>query len=258
MGRHHPGFRGLPPGRQSLSTGVPIMLPEIKGFLPSSLLDWDGKLASILFLPGCNFRCGYCHAGALIGRPNELETIPHERIREHIKENEGWIDGAVITGGEPTLHEGLAELCQWLREMSLGVKLDTNGSRPDVIADLIQRKLIDYVAMDIKGPLDARYSVITRTQCDVDAIRRSVEIIIGSGIDHEFRTTVCPAVLGRDGLLDAARALQGAKRLILQPFRSIDCLEPSFEGVHPLPLLELREWAQAARDFVPNCRVRGD
>lgn len=234
------------------------MLPPIKGFVPSSMLDWEGKIASVVFLPGCNFRCGYCHAGALVASPEELETIPNEIVMEHLAENEGWIDGIVISGGEPTLHDGLTDLCEQYRKAGAGVKLDTNGSRPETVEHLINSGLVDFVSMDVKAPFDERYLVATGIECEPDAIRRSAEAVIVSGIEHEFRTTVCPTVSSRRDILDIARSLDGAKAYVLQPFRPVGCLDKAFEDIEPLRLPELREWAKAAAQFVPGCRVRGE
>ena len=234
------------------------MLPTIKGFVPSSMLDWDGEIVSVLFLPGCNLRCPYCHAARLVLRHEAMDGVDPEAIRTHLAANEGWIDGIVISGGEPTLHEGLAELCEWCRSLGMKVKLDTNGTRPDVVRELLDRRLVDFIAMDVKAPFDQRYAAATRADCDVDAVRSTAEMIISAGIDHGFRTTVCPAVSSRQDILDIAQALHGAGRYILQPFRPLDCLDATFESVSPMPLPELREIAAAAREFVSSCKVRGD
>ena len=234
------------------------MLPTIKGFTPSSLIDWEGKLSCILFLPGCNFRCRYCHAADLVLRPDELADVDPEVMRAYFKDNQGWIDGAVICGGEPTLHEGLPELCEWLRRLDLAVKLDTNGSRPEVVEQLIDTGLIDRVAMDVKAPFDERYQTVVGVKCDVEAVRRTADLLIESGFDHEFRTTVCPAVIDSRDVLDIARALKGAQSYVLQPFRPVDCIDPAMETVEPMPLPALRKLAEACSQFVRRCTVRGE
>ena len=124
------------------------MIPPIKGFIKSTLLDWEGRVASLIFLPGCNFRCPMCHSPHLVGLGEDLETVPLESVLEHVTANRGWIDGLAITGGEPTLQPGIIELLELLRGREVPVKLDTNGSRPDVLEEILQRGLVEAIAMD--------------------------------------------------------------------------------------------------------------
>lgn len=234
------------------------MLPSIKGFTPSTLIDWEGKIASILFLGGCNLRCPYCHASALVLHPDELDEVPIEAVQAYFKQNEGWIDGAVICGGEPALHAGLDELCLWLHERGLAVKLDTNGTRPGVVERLIEKELVEAVAMDVKAPFDERYHRAAGVECDVAAIERTARMLIETGIEHEFRTTVCPAVVSEEDILDIVRSLQGAQSYVLQQFRPVDCIDPSMEVVLPWSMEKLREIAKAAVQLGCRCHVRGD
>jgi len=233
-------------------------LPPIKGFTPSTLLDWEGKIACILFVPGCNFRCPFCHASPLVLRPDKLEDVAPEQIAAHVTNNEGWIDGAVICGGEPTIHEALPDLCRWLRKLGLAVKLDTNGARPQVVKQLIDDGLVDLVAMDVKAPFDERYHAAAGVECDIDAVKQTADMLIETGFPHEFRTTVCPAIHTSRDVLDVAASLRGAQRYVLQPFRPVDCLEPSLDDTDPMPIQELRQLAEACRQFVSNCSIRGD
>jgi len=169
-------------------------LPPIAGYHPTTLLDWPGRLAAIVFLPRCNFRCPFCHAGHLLGDPPE--TIPLEAVLAHLAEREGWLDGVVICGGEPTLWPALGGLCRRFRDAGLAVKLDTNGTRPDVLASLLADGLVDAVAMDVKAPLDARYARAAGVEAvDLDALRRSIALLAASAVEVEFRTTVVPTLL---------------------------------------------------------------
>ncbi len=222
------------------------------------MLDWEGRLASVLFLPSCNFRCGYCHAGYLVARPNEMESIPLDAVLETLRRSEGWIDGVVITGGEPTLHEGLEEFIRIFRSEGFSVKLDTNGSQPAVLQDLMRKRLLDYVAMDVKAPLDERYRTLVRTDCDLEALKRTIQILVHGDVDYEFRTTVCPRYLARDDIRDLVCALRGAKRLILQQFRPIQCLDHTLQEVAPYNDDEMRLLAETAAPYVAECYVRGD
>jgi pyruvate formate lyase activating enzyme len=149
---------------------------EIKGFIETSLIDWDGKLVSVFFLPGCNFRCPFCHNHQLWKAPQKVETVPWQKVSDFLKGKKGWIDGVVITGGEPTVHADLPEFIESLREMGLLIKLDTNGANPEMLQSLIDKKLVDYVAMDLKASLDTIYSQAAGTKVNLDDIKRSIEI----------------------------------------------------------------------------------
>jgi len=171
----------------------PTALPPIAGYHSTTLLDWPGRLAAIVFLPRCNFRCPFCHAGHLLADP--AETVPLEAVLASLAEREGWLDGVVICGGEPTLWPALGDLCRRFRDAGVGVKLDTNGTRPDVLAALVADGLVDAVAMDVKAPLDARYARAAGVETvDLQALRRSIAELAAAPIEVEFRTTVVPAL----------------------------------------------------------------
>jgi len=231
-------------------------MTEIKGFTKSTFLDWDGRIASILFLPGCNLRCPYCHASALVRDPASLPPVAFEEVADYLERNRGWIDGVVITGGEATLDAGLPDLVDRLRALGVAVKLFTNGTRPDVLAELIAGKRLAAVSMDLKAPLDGRYAAAAGVEVDVASIRASISAIMDSGLEYEFRTTVCPAVLRFDDVADLAREVGGARLLILQQFRPVDCLDASFERFKPYAVEELERMARAARDHVARCVVQ--
>jgi len=243
------------------------VMPEIKGFNKSTLLDWDGQIASIVFLPGCNYRCPYCHASALVTEPDTQPNVPLGEVDTYLAQNRGWIDGVVITGGEPTLQPGLFDLIDHLIEQGLKIKLFTNGSQPDVLRELIRTGRLAAVSMDIKGPLDERYERAAGVSVDLDAIRASIDILMSlparerglklmnDGIPYEFRTTVCPELLTHDDVVDIARAVRGAGLLTLQQFRPVDCLDPAFEHITPYGENELDRMAEAASEFVERCTV---
>jgi pyruvate formate lyase activating enzyme len=232
-------------------------MPLIKGYIPSTLLDWEGRIAAIIFLPGCNLRCGYCHARHLLEALSD-ESIPLKAVLEGLQAQRGWIDGVVVSGGEPTLHADLPELIRTFRAEGFPVKLDTNGTRPDVLADLIEEGLVDHVAMDIKAPLDHRYLDVTGAEVDLDAIRASIDLLIGGGVSYEFRTTVCPAYLDEDGIKGVGMAVRGARTLYLQNFRPVNCLDRNLLGVKPYNQDEMRSLCRAASRYVHRCLVRGD
>ena len=205
----------------------------IKGFIESSFVDWPGKVAAVLFLPGCNLRCPFCHNRDLVLTPQIFEDYPLETVISGLREYEGWLDGVVITGGEPTLHPGLPSLLEALRETGLPLRLDTNGTRPDVLNSLIAQGLIDAAAMDVKAPLDpARYNIAAGTPVDVELVRKSTRLLAGSGLDVTFRTTVVPGLHDEEALRAIAREL-GGRPLTLQNFRPAEALDPAFNGIKP-------------------------
>lgn len=178
---------------------------RIGGFVPFTLLDFPGRVAAIVFLQGCNYRCPYCHNRALIPmRPPEKRLAPEKVIRKHIEEYSDRLDGVVVTGGEPTLQQDLPDFLGWIRSLGLETKLDTNGSRPRVLAKLLSAELLSYVAMDIKAPLD-KYPALTGRRNAADNVQQSIRLIAHSGVEHEFRTTVDETLLLPDDLLEIKR-----------------------------------------------------
>lgn len=231
---------------------------NIKGFQEISLIDWDGKIASIIFLAGCNFRCGFCHSSSLVLAEDKLDDIPFEDIESFLKEKKGWVDGVVITGGEPTLDEKrLAGLIAAVKEIGLLVKLDTNGSRPKVLKRLIDSKVIDYIAMDIKAPLDKeRYQRAAGASINIGHITESKDIILNSGIEHEFRTTVVPGMVGIPDIAEIAKSIIPARKYCLQQFLPRQTIDASFLKLKPYPAEELYKMAAIASEYLPNVAVR--
>lgn len=232
---------------------------EIKGFLETSFLDWDGKVVSTLYLPFCNFRCPFCHNSGLIEFPQSYETIPLVRIQKFLVERRDFIDGICLTGGEPCLHKdrGLFEFMRQIKGLGFQIKLDTNGSDPECLKKAIEEKLIDCVAMDIKGPLDERYDRLSGVKTDLDKIRRSIKIIMESGIPYEFRVTVVPALLDAKDIEDVARTLAGAKKLVFQQFAPENAWDPALRSVKPYDKIIMKRLVEAAKIFVPNTTLRG-
>lgn len=170
---------------------------RIGGFTKQSLIDWEGKVAAVVFTKGCNFRCGFCHNPELVYTEliKKTEDIPEQTIFDYLLTRKNWLDGVVITGGEPTLQSDLKDFIEKIKKMGFAVKLDTNGSLPTVLRELLQANLLDYVAMDIKTVFETEtYQNI----CDIKdhqlltKVKESVEILKESGIDYQLRTTVVP------------------------------------------------------------------
>lgn len=229
---------------------------NLRGLLPASMLDWPGKLCSVLFLGGCNFRCPYCHNPELVKPAGPGETLGWEDVEGYLRGRAGWIDGVSVTGGEPTLHDDLPRLCRKLRDLGMLVKLDTNGSRPRLLRRIIEEGLVDYVAMDVKTSL-ARYSRAAGIQVNPGDIEDAVDAVITSGLEHEFRCTVVPGLVEFEDLLAVAERLAGARVLVLNQFRSQCTLDPAYEGMPGYPGDLLQEWARELSRWV-DTRIRGD
>ncbi|MBE7445736.1 MAG: anaerobic ribonucleoside-triphosphate reductase activating protein [Planctomycetia bacterium] len=235
------------------------MIIPIKGFIENSLIEWEGKIVSIIFLPSCNLRCPYCHAPHLVQTPNELESIPVDAVVGKIRQNLGWVDGVVVTGGEPTSHKQLDAFLALLKDTGIVVRLDTNGTNPQTLKDLLARKLLDCIAMDIKAPLQkAKYELVSGVPCNIEDIKKSIRIIMESGIEYEFRTTVCPSQLDGDDVEEISRTIEGASRYILQGFRPNHCLDSKMLKIEPYPVETLKGFAACAGKYVDYCCVRGE
>ncbi|MFW5915402.1 MAG: anaerobic ribonucleoside-triphosphate reductase activating protein [Planctomycetota bacterium] len=231
---------------------------EIKGFQENSMLEWEGRLSCIIFLPYCNLQCRYCHAAHLL-EPEDTPTIPREKILSYMRSQEGWLDGAAITGGEPTLHgEELRELIRDIRATGLEVLLETNGTNPDMLDDLLSEGLLTALSMDVKAPLDPEcYAKITQTDVDVHSLRASINLLKNSGIEYEFRTTVAPGLVGPEELKDIAPELEGARAHALQNFQPDHCLDPAMRKVAPFSPDEMDELANIAEPYADRIIIRG-
>lgn len=232
----------------------------IKGFDRMSLIDWDGMVATTLYVSGCNFRCPYCHNSGLVLFPDEYETIPSTEVLAYVKEQNDFLDGAVVTGGEPCTRRELPELASLLHAAGVRVKLDTNGSFPDLLESLIRRELIDYVAMDVKAPLDfesySRSAGITDARL-VERVRDSVDLLLEGKVDYEFRTTVVPALHRASDLSRIADQIRGARRFVIQNYKARDTLDPQFLDEPPYNPERLEEFQKMAAGAVEECLVRG-
>ncbi|MGV8139015.1 MAG: anaerobic ribonucleoside-triphosphate reductase activating protein [Mangrovibacterium sp.] len=197
---------------------------QINGWIKQSLMDYPGKIASVVFTQGCNFRCPYCHNPELI--PMTSGSLAEETILQHLDKNRFLLDGVVITGGEPTLQADLIGFIKEIRSLNLAVKLDTNGSRPQLLNELIGEKLVDYIAMDVKSAHEPeRYGLaagVPVSQSLLEKIETSMHLIVQSGIDHEFRTTVCRELIQPKDLDLIVGKLSGCRRYFLQQYRPFE------------------------------------
>jgi pyruvate formate lyase activating enzyme len=233
---------------------------EIKGFVDISLVDWDEKVSSTIFLANCNMRCPFCYNAALVLHPEKLRTIPFEEIAEYLERNREWIDGVVITGGEPTIQSDLLNLCEKIKKLGFMVKIDTNGTNPTLIRELINRKLVDYIAMDIKAPLEeGKYytAVGISTPNLLKKILETINILQNSQIDYEFRTTVIPTIHNEKDIEEICQKIKNCKKYVLQNYKTdVETINPDFRNLKPFSQDELKTFLKTARKIVPNTKLR--
>lgn len=204
---------------------------DFSGWLKLTLVDYDNHIATTFFTAGCNFRCPFCHNSDLVLRPKETPTIPWSELMAYLKKRQGILDGVCITGGEPTLMPDLEEKIKDIKSLGYHVKLDTNGSNPDVLKRLLDQNLLDYVAMDIKNS-EAKYSeTIGLTNVDMDKIKQSISLI-KTMPDYEFRTTIIDEFHSEESIRQMAELTNGAKKMFLQHYiDSEHCIQHGFHEV---------------------------
>ena len=229
----------------------------LAGLQKNSFIDFPGKISCVLFTTGCNFICPYCHNPELARGEYPLR-IPFSEVIDFLSSRQGMLEGVTITGGEPTLDSGLADLCRAIKAMGYPVKLDTNGSRPEMLRTLLDQDLVDFVAMDIKAPLDAYHSFSRHP--DIQAqLSESIRLIMTAAPAYEFRTT-CAAPFASDEAIKAiAETITGATCYVLQTFnRRATCLDPEFNRqqdptIFPQAMLQMKTLAET---FVKRCIIR--
>ena len=220
--------------------------PPVRGIEPCSLSAWEGRVAAVLSLQGCNLACPACPTPHLVPRTADLGQIPLEGVLQTLYHRRRWLDGVVVTGGEPTIHDGLPDLVRRIRELGLRVRLHTNGTRPEVLRSLLDAGELSSVSMTVRGPLDPTYSTAAGTRVRLAAIYESVERILHDAGEHEFRVPWLPSVVEEDEIVAALRMLAGARRVVLVP---------SPAGA-PGPRA-LRRTARAAGRYVESCVIAG-
>lgn len=228
----------------------------IGGIQKFSLLDFPGRTACIIFTQGCNFRCPYCYNRSLVLPEYYTDPLPEEEVFRFLRKRMGLLEGVVITGGEPTVHPDLPGFIAKVKSMGYLVKLDTNGSSPEILKKLIDEKLIDFVAMDVKAPPE-RYQEVVRSEVNVRNVLMSIQLIKNSGIPYEFRTTAVKGFVDKEDLIKIGRLLKGADRYAIQRFVPADSLvDPTFSQMVPPPDKVLEETAYDLRKYIKEVEVR--
>jgi pyruvate formate lyase activating enzyme len=227
----------------------------IKGLQKTTLIDFPGKVAATLFTAGCNFKCGFCQNPSLISFDSE-NSIPEQEIFSFLKSRKKWLNGVCITGGEPTLQKDLPEFCKKIKEMGFLVKLDSNGSNPEMLEKLINERLVDFIAMDIKTSKE-KYSELCGVKIDLKKINQSIELIKNSGLDYEFRTTVVPEFFSEEDALKIGEWLKDSKFFVLQQFRNdLPMIDSEFKNKNPFPPEKLFELKELLEHFFNKVEIR--
>ena len=219
-----------------------------------SLVDYEGKLACTLFTNGCNFKCPFCHNSSLVIKEN-YSYIEDEEILSYLEKRKKQLDAVVITGGEPTLMNGLIDKISQIKQLGYLIKLDTNGSNLEIIKKLVENKLIDYIAMDIKNSFD-KYSLTTGINgINLDNIKQSINYIMNCGIDYEFRTTLVKELHTEEDIKKISQMIKGAKKYFLQCF--VDRGECIKSNLHKIEKEEVLKYQNILKDYVQIVKLRG-
>lgn len=224
---------------------------KISGLQKVSLVDFDGHICATIFTSGCNFACPFCHNSGLVNKTEP--NIPESEILEYLEKRKNILDSVCISGGEPTLNHDLADFIKEIKAMGYKVKLDTNGSNLHILKELVENKLIDYIAMDIKNSWNM-YKTTTNSSHDIN-LQETVDYIINCGIDYEFRTTLIKEFHSEQGIHNIGKIIKGAKKLFLQKFiDSENCLQ---RGLSPVNKDQAESFLKILKKYLNNVYLRG-
>ena len=225
------------------------------GLQKLTLLDFPGKVACTLFTAGCDFRCPFCHNASLVYRDDKLETFTEDDILSFLKKRQGILEGVAVTGGEPMLNSGLPDFMAKIKALGYAVKLDTNGSYPDRLKYVIEKGLADKIAVDIKNSKEKYGITVGIPDYDIKPIEESVNILLNSDIDYEFRTTVTENFHDTDDFIKIGEWIKGTKAYFLQNFvDSGELIDGSIKGVSPETM---HSYLTVVQKYIPNAQLRG-
>ncbi len=230
---------------------------EIGGFQKTTLIDYPGRVACTIFLIGCNFRCPFCYSAELV-LPEKIKKQPRiseKELFDFLRERQGLLEGIVICGGEPTINKDLPEFIKKIKNLGFLVKLDTNGSNPEMLKKLIDENLVDYVAMDIKAPKE-KYEMAAGVKINLADIEKSIKILKAGEVDFEFRMTVVPTLHTKEDIIRIAKWISPAKKFSLQNFRAEKTLNPGFAKIKPYPDEFLESIKKEISPYFETCEVR--
>ena len=228
----------------------------IKGFQKLTLLDFPGRTACTVFTAGCNFRCGFCHNALLVTETDDT-FVPENEFFDFLKTRVGILDGVAITGGEPLLQKGIKEFIKKIRDMGFMIKLDHNGTKPELLKEIIDEGLVDYVAVDIKNSPEKYAMTIGLNELDITPIKKTVDILVNGSVDYEFRTTVNDELFTIEDFKKIGEFIKGAKRFFIQQFKdSGNLIEKDFFSPCPKETLEL--FRSTVLPYVESVEIRGE
>ena len=231
----------------------------IRALIETSLIDWDGKITSVLFFDKCNFACPFCQNWELIKSPKKFPIIDWQAFEKKLKEKKGWVDGVVLSGGEPLVDKNeVSSIARKVKKMNLQVKIDTHGAFPETLKELLDSQLVDYVAMDIKAPLDERYYVAAGKKVDLKKIKESIAILMSNRVDYEFRTTCVPGIIDEVAIEEIGKVIKGSKKWALQAFVPENARHEKYRK----PLVkdyvsDMKKLAGIAKKYIENAVLRG-
>lgn len=226
---------------------------EFVGLDKLSILDYEDYISAVIFTPKCNFRCPFCHNGTTVLNSNDY--IPFEEILDYLKSRKGLLDAVVVTGGEPTMMPELKSRITQIKELGFKVKLDSNGTHPEVIKDLVESNLIDYVAMDIKNSLKEYPNTVGTLFVNEENIKKSIEYLKENHVPYEFRTTLVNELHSEESIKELGELIQGAKKLYLQKFVDREgVLKP---GLHEVSVEQATKYKKILEHYIDNVCLRG-
>lgn len=228
---------------------------KIGGIQKTSLIDYPNKVCAVFFVAGCNFRCPYCYSPELVF--NKTKSINEKWINNFLKERKNYLDAILLSGGEITIQHDIIDFVKRTKQYGYLVGIETNGSRPDVLKELIDNKLINFIAMDIKSDLET-YEKAAGVKLDKEKIKKSVELIKNSSIDYEFRTTVVPGLFNEETAIKIGVWLKGSKRYVLQQFRNEkEMINKSFKEKKPYKIDKLKKFKKVLEPYIEDVKITG-
>lgn len=228
---------------------------KICGLEKMSLVDFDGYVCATVFTGGCNFRCSFCHNSPLVLSHDKLPLLDEEEVLSYLKKRRGVLDAVCVSGGEPTLQKDLPEFLTKIKSLGYKIKLDTNGTAPELIKELFADSLVDYFAMDIKNDRENYANIIGFNSYDTSSVEKSVDFLMSLGDNYEFRTTIIKEFHNAQNILEIGKWIKGANKYFLQKFKaSENCIESNLSAVDDETA---KEFLQTLKNYIPSVKLRG-
>ncbi|UCD04905.1 MAG: anaerobic ribonucleoside-triphosphate reductase activating protein [candidate division WOR-3 bacterium] len=230
----------------------------IRSIIETSLIDWDGKLTTVLFFDKCNFMCPFCQNWELLKHPEKFPVVEWSKIEKMLLSKRSWIDGVVLTGGEPLVNKKeVFDITSRIKRLGFLVKIDTNGAYPQVLCELIEKSLVDYVAMDIKAPIDKRYANAVGTKIDLMALEATISMLLSGQTEYEFRTTCVPRIIDIRSIEEIGMRIKGAERWFLQQYVPVNAYDEEYRKMSEVSKKDANTMLTIARKYVADVRWRG-